>query len=126
MKLPNLRLSETQATASLVLGIFGLAVAFMLAFVVLRGIDIHSWVIPYNPKARFSAMRPALIYVFTAVSAIVAITASILGFSSLGHRRNNKQGYSWLGMLLGALVFALAVVLFFAWRRLSEAMIMKA
>ncbi|MBN2560257.1 MAG: hypothetical protein JXQ75_04940 [Phycisphaerae bacterium] len=123
MKLPNLRLYDTQATASMFLGFLGLFCLIMLALFVLYGLDTELMVIPYNPDGTKGQFRKALVFLMTAITMLVGAVAAVLGFTSLGQRRNTKQGRSWLGMTIGALVLAITPVLFFAWRELSEPLI---
>jgi hypothetical protein len=125
MKLPNLRLSETQAKFALVLSLLGVAILPVLGFLVLKNCDFKNWSIPYSSESRLGQYRVLFIYAGTAVASLACILAGILGFTSLGHKRNPKQTYSWLGMLLGAVTFALVIVLFFAWRQMSEQIILK-
>ena len=126
MKFPNFRLYETQANASLVLGVVGLIGLGMLAFVVFKNFNAQHMTVPYNPSAGLGVFRKPLVYGGTAIELLVGGTAAILGFNSLGQRRNPRQGRSWLGMTLGALVVAGAPILFFAWRKLSEPIIQTA
>ncbi len=72
--------------------------------------------------SRRIALAAALVSV-TAAAGLAGALAGVLGFNSLGQRRNTKQGRSWLGMASGALVVVGALVLFYAWRILSEPII---
>lgn len=121
MKLPNLRLSETQANLALILGLLALVSVPMLAVLVLKNFDSVHKVIIYNPKSP----RGALVYLGTVLSALTCVLAGTLGFNSLGHKRNNKQMYSWLGMVLGAVCLALVLILAIAWFKLNEPLILK-
>jgi hypothetical protein len=125
MKLPNFRLPETQATASLVLGIVGLLCLLPLAVFVFHGISFRDMVIPYNPESRMGHFRVPLVYVTTAGSSLACVAAGVLGFGSLGEKRNTKQTRSWLGMTIGALCLAMVLVIFFAWLKLSEPIVLK-
>jgi hypothetical protein len=125
MKLPNLRLSETQANLALVFSLLGVISLPVLAFLVFKNFDFTDKSIRYNPDVGLGQYRGPLIYVGTGLASGACILAGLLGFNSLGHKRNNKQTYSWLGMLLGAVTFALLIVMFFAWRQLSEPLILK-
>jgi hypothetical protein len=80
-------------------------------------------VIHYDPESGLGAYRRPLVFGATAIAVVIGGTAGLLGFNSLGQKRNDKQGRSWLGMTLGALVVALAPVLFYAWQKLSEPVI---
>ena len=125
MKLPNLRLSETQAFLALVLGLLALLSVPVMAVLVGWNLDRGHWTIPYNPESRFGQVRGALVYLGTALASLTCLAAGLLGFSSLGHKRNNRQMYSWSGMLLGAVSLALVLILFFTWFRLNEPLIQK-
>jgi hypothetical protein len=126
MKLPNFRLYDTQATTSMFTSLLGVVLLLGLSFLVFHGLNTdQQWVVPYNPEGRMGRYRPTLIMLFTAVAVLTGITAGLLGFRSLGQSRNTKQGFSWMGMLIGALVLSMAPVLFYAWRTLSEPMIIK-
>ena len=125
MKLPNFRLPETQATASMILGVVGLICLLPLAVFVFHGISFRDMVIPYNPESKMGHFRAPLIYATTAGSSLICVGAALLGFSSLGQKRNTKQTHSWLGMTLGALCLALVLVMFFAWFKLNEPIVLK-
>jgi len=120
MKLPNLRLYQTQATVSLWFGILSLLCIAGLTYCVFRGFNAEYQTIPYNAQEGYGRFRPYLVYAGTAASFLTGLLAGILGFRSLGQKRNNKQGCSWMGMLIGALAMSTAPVLFFVWRWFSE------
>ena len=122
MKLPNFRIYNTQATASMALGLLGALLLVMLAFFVFKGFSTAHG-ISYDPAIGMGKFRRPLVFVTTAGAGIVGGVAGILGFTSLGQRRNTMQGRSWLGMTLGAIVVAVTPALFFAWRMFSEAVI---
>lgn len=124
MKRPNFRLYGTQATASVYLGVFGLLLIAMLTVFVFKGFNFEHRVVPYNAKEGLSRFRPYLVYAATAMSLVTGFVAGTLGFSSLGQKRNQKQGRSWLGMLTGAMVISLAPILFIIWQSFSEALIL--
>ena len=125
MRLPNFRLHDTQATTSLVLGVLGFICALMLAACVFRGLntDTRQMVIPYDPAGRLGQFRKPLVFGMSAVTVLLGVAAGLIGFNSLGQRRNTKQGRSWLGMASGALAVPIAMILFFAWYKLSEPVI---
>jgi len=123
MKLPNFRLYDTQATASMILGLFGLLCAAVLVFVVFRGFDTEHMAVVYDPQGTMGQFRRPLVFITTAISMVAGGVAGIVGFSSLGQKRNTKQGRSWLGMALGAVTIAMAPVLFLAWFTFSEPLI---
>jgi uncharacterized membrane protein HdeD (DUF308 family) len=125
MRLPNFRLHDTQATTSLVLGVLGFICALMLAACVFRGLntDTRQMVIPYDPDGRLGQFRKPLVFGMSAATVLLGVVAGLIGFNSLGQRRNTKQGRSWLGMASGALAVPIALILFFAWYKLSEPVI---
>jgi len=124
MKLPNLRLDETKATLSLVIGLAALLGVAALVVLVFRGFVSGEYVIYYNSEAGLGRFRPYMVYGATAATCLLGFVAGLLGFQSLGQKRNNKQGHSWAGLTTGAVGISLAIVLFFAWRFMSETAIM--
>lgn len=123
MKMPNFRAYDTQATTAMLAGALGLVALLGLAVVVFKGLDTQQWIIPYSDRLGWSQYRQSLIYLTTPVVLLLGITGATLGFRSLGQSRNTKQGRSWMGMTLGAICLAMAPVMFSAWMRLSEAVI---
>ena len=124
MKGPNFRLANTQASASLYIGILGLLSMAALVFVVFKGYDTEFKTIPYNASEGIGRFRPYFVYGGTTASLVIGGVAGLLGFNSIGQKRNERQTLSWLGMAAGALTVSIAPVLFFAWRELSEAAIL--
>lgn len=120
MKGPNFRLATTQASASLYIGILSLLGVSALAVFVFKGFDAELKVIVYNSAQGIGRFRPYMVYGTTAASLLIGFVAGLLGFNSLGQKRNEKQGSSWLGMAAGALTVSIAPVLLFAWHTLSE------
>ncbi len=123
MKLPNFRLYDTQATTALCVAILGLVGVAMLTFCVFKGFSAEFMVVRYNPKGDIGAYRKPLVYGLTAVTGVLGMVAGILGYNSLGQKRNSKPGRSWLGMTIGALALAAAPVLFFAWVQFNDPII---
>jgi hypothetical protein len=126
MKLPNFRLHETQATTSMYLGIAGWLSLAALAAVVLKNFNTTTWTILYNEQSTLGQYRRGLVMLFCATTLLIGGVAALMGFSSLGQKRNNRQGRSWIGMLMGAVALAVAPVLFITWQRLSEVVIQSA
>ncbi|MFQ5501327.1 MAG: hypothetical protein ACE5EQ_03380 [Phycisphaerae bacterium] len=123
MKMPNFRLYETQARASLVIGIFGLFCLSLLAFFVFWNINWSEMVIPFNAEEGRGRFRPYIVLGMTAACLLVGFVAGILGFKSLGQKRNSKQGASWIGLLIGAVVMSVTPILFLTWMTLKESII---
>ena len=125
MKLPNFRLYDTQATTSLVTGVAGVIFCVMMALVVFHNLDKKAMVVVYNDRAGIGQYRQALVYLFGAVCMLIGVLSGVMGFNSMGQKRNNRQSHSWLGMTLGAICLAAAPVLIFAWKTMSEPLIQK-
>ena len=123
MKMPNFRLYDTQATTAMIAAIAGLVLALGTAFVVFKGIDTNQWVIPFNKDEGKSQYRQPIIFAAAPLAIVLGLTGGILGFRSLGQARNTRQGRSWLGMTVGAVVVAIAPVLIASWKQLSEPII---
>jgi hypothetical protein len=125
MKWPNFRLYSTQATASLAAGLAGLVCTAMLMYCVFRGFQLENMIIPYNPESSMGQYRRYLVMGLTALSVGVGGLAGLLGFRSMGEKRNDRQGRSWAGLALSALIIPAAIVLFQVWQTLSEEVILK-
>lgn len=123
MKLPNFRLYDTQAKAALIFGIVGIFCIAALTVFVFRNFSWAEKEIYYNSKQGFGKYRPYLVQGTTAISVVIGFAAGMLGFNSLGQKRNNKQSFSWMGLLMGTLSVSLAVILLYAWRTLSATVI---
>lgn len=123
MKLPNLRLYDTQAKFSLVLGLLSLLAAISMIYLVFRGFDSKQMAIYYNSKVGFGQYRSLLVMGTTVVCVLIGATGGIMGFNSLGQKRNNKQGLSWVGLMTGAISIAMSIVLFLAWKQLADPII---
>lgn len=126
MKMPNFRLHQTQATTAMLVGVMGLLSLAALAAVVLKNFNRDTWTILYNEESGWGQYRKPLTYIFSLTTILVGAVALALGFNSLGQKRNEKQGRSWLGMTLGAIAIALAPVLLTLWLQRNEAIIVKA
>jgi len=123
MKLPNLRLYDTQATFSLGVALCGILGVLALAVVVFKGFNAENMSVLYNPEQGLGAYRGPLVYLFTTGTFLLGALSGLLGFNSLGQRRNTRQSFSWVGMTLGALAMAGAPILFYSWRQFSEPLI---
>jgi len=121
MKMPNFRLYDTQAIVSAIVGVISVLFVVALFIVVARNFDPHAKVIWFNPKNK---VREPLIFAATAGAVLGGIIAGAMGFNSLGQKRNNRQGMSWLGLALGALSFVLAIMGLVAWQKLKLSSLM--
>jgi len=124
MKLPNFRLHETQAVWSSFVGVVALGSLAALAICVFKGLQTDAWIVPYNPRGALGQYRNPLVQLMTALTLLLGAIAGVMGFTSLGQKRNHRQGLSWLGLAIGSLCVAMSPVLFFAWRTISEPIIL--
>jgi len=117
--MPNFRLYDTQATFGATLGVLGLLSIFVLGVLVFKNFDTRQKVIWYNPTSKgMTRFREPAVLAVTAATVLVGAIAGALGFNSLGQKRNNRQGMSWLGLALGALSIVLAALALLAWMRM--------
>ncbi len=119
MKMPNFRLYDTQATFGATLGVLGLLAIFALGVLVFKNFDTQQKVIWYNPASKgLTRFREPAVLAVAAATVLIGGVAGVLGFNSLGQKRNNRQGMSWLGLALGALSIVLAALALVAWMRM--------
>lgn len=123
MKFPNFRLHETQAWVSAFFGVAAIICLLGLTYGVFRGFDKDMMAINFNPNSGLGKFRKVIVFGGAALTIGLGLTAGLMGFNSLGQKRNNKQGMSWIGLGLGALSVASAPILLFAWMELSQAII---
>ncbi len=123
MKMPNFRLHETQAQASLLFGLLACLSAAVLCVLVFWNFDPEMRVIPYSAVSTFGRYRKILVAAGTAITVGIAVIAGMLGFNSLGQKRNSRQGLSWIGLIIAAVTLSSAIVLFVAWMELSQPII---
>lgn len=123
MKLPNLRAYTTQANLGALSGLVGCVLLLMLAYGVFRGFKQENMTVLYNPEGGLGQFRTYIVFGLTVGCLIIGGIAALLGFNSLGQKRNSVPGRSWIGLGLGALILAVAPVLLYAWRALSEPLI---
>ena len=123
MKLPNFRLHETQARLAGIFGILAILCLAALAVVVFKNFSREMMAINFNPQSGLGRYRKMIVFGVSAMTIGIGLAAGFLGFSSLGEKRNTKQGMSWLGLLLGALAVSIAPVFLFAWTELSQSII---
>ncbi|MCA9254114.1 MAG: hypothetical protein KDA33_00690 [Phycisphaerales bacterium] len=120
MKLPNLRLHETQARFAALFGAIAILCLLALVYAVFRGFNREMMAIVFNPDGGLGKFRKIGVFVGTAVTLGVGLTAGLLGFNSLGQKRNTKPIFSWVGVAFGALAVSIAPVLLYAWLTLNQ------
>lgn len=107
MKFLSLRRSDVQAKYALILSLASL-VPFLIAGALLvrnfRG-DLRQ--IVYGAGGRFLPLFLASL----AFAAVPSALAFVFGWSSSGHRRNDKPGRSWFGFFVGGTVFTLCIIM---------------
>lgn len=112
----SLRRHDVQAQVAMVLSLAAIPCLLAMMFFVLRPLDVNQRIIPYNAKG----MRPIAVY----VSALAALSLSAAGFgfglNSVGQRRNDKPGRSWIGFFVGAAGITLTVILLLLFRMWGE------
>ena len=125
MKMPNFRLSETQANVAVLVGIVGLVSVCVLAFVTLKNFNRETWTILYSGTSSWGRYRGMMVYLCSAIAVLLGCIALALGFNSLGQKRNPRQGRSFLGMAIGAVIVAIAPVFLTMWIWRAEEIIQK-
>lgn len=110
----NLRRYDVQATCAFVLSIVAIApfaVAFALAA---TRFDPVLAQIRYGSEGKFVGAFAACVLTSMAPSAL----AFVLGWSSAGQRRNDRQARSWTGFFVGGLILTLNFILLLAFYKL--------
>ena len=125
MRLPNFRSFTTQARTGVLLALLAVATVAALAYCAMHGYSAAENVVPYNASEGLGQHRPNLVLVLTALTVLMAIGAGALGFNSLGQKRNEKPGLSWLGLAMATLCIPAALFFFFFWKTFSEAVLTK-
>lgn len=120
VKLPNLKLHETQASFSVLLSVVGLGLLGLLGVFVFKNFNFDNNVILVGSKGTFSKIRQPGVLGLTALTVLLTGIGAIMGFNSLGQKRNKKQTLSWIGMFAGTIIASLAVVFLVAWLNLKE------
>jgi uncharacterized membrane protein HdeD (DUF308 family) len=111
----SLRRYESQALASVVLGIVSCISLIVQALLVFRNINFVEWTVLYgNPNRRY------IVLAASAVTLLLGFSALCLGFNSAGQRRNDRPQMSWVGFFLGVGVVCLAIVFVFFFRTRAE------
>lgn len=104
----NFRDSELQARLGLITSGAGAFFVLLQAYITLENFNLAEKSIAFNPQT----LRYPAILLTAGLAGLLAGIGFVLGVSSLGHKRNNRQRESWIGFLLGALVICLVIVLF--------------
>jgi hypothetical protein len=102
----SLRRYDTQARVSVLASVVSIVSLLGLSFVVLQNMNFTELVIYYGPARRLA------VFGGTAVTLLLAAIGFGMGLNSVGQRRNERQGLSWLGFFLGAGVLCLTLVVF--------------
>jgi len=111
----SLRRYETQARASVVIGLASVASLLVLIALFLRNIAWSETTIVYgNPAYRLT------IYGAAFITMCLATFGFGFGFNSAGQRRNDKPQLSWTGFFISAAVLCLTIVLLFFFQTRSE------
>ena len=123
MRLPNFRSFTTQAVTGILLASLAVVTVMALAYCAIRGLDWENKVINYNAKEGMGQYRPNLVLGLTALTVLISLGAGALGFNSLGQKRNERPGLSWLGLAVAALCIPAAVSIFFFWNTFAESIL---
>lgn len=126
MKSPNFRSFTTQARLGMLLALLALATVAALAYCAMHGYNSSDNVVPYNASEGLGQHRPNLVLGLTALTLLISAFAGALGFNSLGQKRNEKQGLSWLSLAMATLCVPAALFFFFFWKTFAEAVVTKA
>ncbi len=110
----SLRRYDVQARVSVILSLTSAATLMVLTVFVLQRMDFGEFVIVYGPLRRIAVMG------CTAVTLLLSAIGFGMGLNSVGQRRNDKQGLSWIGFFVGAGVLCLALIVFFLFRIRGE------
>src|SRR5437667_5575842 len=101
--MPNFRLFETQARWSVYLSLFAAILLVGLTYFVFKGVDWDYRLIPFKPDSPgLGHIRQPAIYGAAVVVVLLSVFAAGFGYNSLGEKRNERQGWSWLGLLVGS------------------------
>ena len=107
MKFSSLRRSDVQANYALVLALLSLVPFLAAAGLLLRNFRRDVQQIVYGSEGRFLPWFLGCLAFAVAPSAL----AFVFGWSSSGHRRNNRPGRSWFGFFVGGAVFTLCIIM---------------
>ena len=120
MKAPNFRSFTTQARTGVLLALIAVTTVAALAYCTMHGYSSVNNVIPYNASKGLGQHRPNLVLLLTALTVLISFGAGALGFNSLGQKRNEKPGLSWLSLAMATLCIPAAVFFFCFWRTFAE------
>jgi hypothetical protein len=105
--LSKLRRYDVQATYSIALSLVALAPFGAAAVLLARNFDREGRVFAYGEGSPY---LPVLL-VLVGVSFLISAGGSLLGLSSAGQRRNDKNQRSWIGFLFGGLLATLSIIM---------------
>ena len=106
----SLRRYDTQAQVSVLVSLASVVSLAGVAFVIFQQFRWDELVIYYGPNRKLAVMLG------TAITLLLSAIGLAMGFNSVGQRRNEKQGWSWIGFFIGAGVFCAAIVIFALFR----------
>jgi hypothetical protein len=96
---------EQQATISLALAVIGGLCALVGTAAILQNFQWENFWTLYNPRS----LRQAAILGPLLLACACGAAGFLFGFNSAGQRLNKKNGRSWAGFFLNAVVLALAM-----------------
>ncbi len=107
VKFSSLRRSDVQSKCALVLALASLVPFFVAAGLLLRNFRRDVGQIVYGSEGTFLPLFLSCLALASAPSAL----AFVFGWSSSGHRRNDRPGRSWFGFFVGGAVFTLCIIM---------------
>ncbi|MFO0972451.1 MAG: hypothetical protein U1A27_03295 [Phycisphaerae bacterium] len=120
MGTPNFRLFDTQARFAALLGAAALLMVAFEGVAVFHNFDSRTKVIWHNPNSKgYQRFRQPFVMAVGGLTAVTGLVGMVMGFNSLGEKRNTKQRLSWLGLVMGGVSISLVAVLMFAWFKLA-------
>lgn len=110
----SLRRYDVQASAAFVLAAVSAIPFLVAAGLIARNYDRAVDQIVYGSQSKFViALGLSL-----ALSMLPSAVAMLLGMSSAGQRRNERQGRSWFGFFVGGAILTLNIILALAFYKL--------
>lgn len=110
----SLRRYDVQAKYSLVLSVLAVVPMVGAIGLFLRNFRWELGNIVYGKTSSYASMFLAAV----AVAAVLGVLGFVLGWSSAGQRRNDKQTRSWIGFFVGGTVVTLSIILLLAFWKL--------